>query len=276
MNPFPRHSLAAALLLGALLAPVTARADDPFLTVDPVLPRPDRPELRLSLPMPVQLDLGRFEVRNADEDGAFSDGDEPYLFVVAILADGTTIDLRDLRSSRVRLLSPTRTHGNLTSRHLDRGDVVEVPPAIGTFDATVLPIRGLPVESGRDNASVGLLVVALDEDGTPTTAANAGRAALVSGLQEELDRSVRTLARPNRERLERVLEDRVKSAISDGTMRSWWNGGAITGVLDPDDFIAAQFVQFSMTELAAGPRPFTMNFVADGVSYRVGGTIRTR
>jgi hypothetical protein len=226
-------------------------------------------------PMPVNINLWNFYLADADEDGTFSDGDEPYLFVVAIYADGTSIKLDDFGNAHVRLQSPTRTHGNIIGGHVTAGTSVAIPADVGQFHNTILPIT-LPsgnLADAKKTARVGLLVIAMEEDLTPADVVAAGRQALLDNLQTELDHAVRTLSTPDIDQLSKTISDKVRSAMEAQSLNS------LTGILagvDPDDYIGAQFALWSYADIEnAGSNgiPVDMRFEKPGVSYEVSGKV---
>jgi hypothetical protein len=229
--------------------------------------------------LPVTVRLSQFRIANPDEDGVFSDGDEPYLFVAAIFADGTTIDVSNLRAATVRIQSPAKTHGNLGLSGVGKGTYA-IPSAIGTFKTTLKPLSGLAnLDLARNLALAGIIVIAMDEDGTPTSAINKAREAFVSILQRDLNKAVRRASEPNIAQLTAKIEDAMVDAIKEDLISS--PGGFLSGlpgVVDPDDFIGAGFAMARYPEIrAAGSAgvPISMTFTKSGTRYVVNGKFST-
>jgi len=252
----------------------------------------------LSVPLPIVLQLKTFECPNADEDSFASDGDEPYLFVVAIFADGTTIDPLNFASSSARLQSPTKTHGNLNLDGVDSGPgAYSIPSATGKFETTILPTGldlidfiedGKRVDTITSAALVAIVVIAMEEDASTTSTANAGRNALVKNLQQEIDAIIHALPvsadiKLNPKKiladLKDKLEAKVKSAMTDETLSNWWNPVGWFAIADPDDKIGTAFKSFSYKQISAAGATgvgFVMDFKPSGVHYRIQGTVKVK
>ncbi|WP_421659343.1 hypothetical protein [Leptothermofonsia sp. ETS-13] len=224
--------------------------------------------------LPVTIHLSNFTCHNADEDNFYSNGDEPYLFVAAIYADGTTIQLANLANAKVRIKSPSKTHGNLGRTRVKARNSFAIPAATGLFSTSILPIAGLPDNLGKEKSTVGLIVIAMEEDATKTSAANAGQQALVNVLQKELTNAVRTVSALDVDTLRTKLSSAIRQAIKKESLSS------ITGIfsfVDPDDYIGADFAIWSYQQIEnAGSQgmPISMNFKKSGVHYQITGSIR--
>ncbi|MGB3756275.1 MAG: hypothetical protein WBA07_07865 [Rivularia sp. (in: cyanobacteria)] len=249
----------------------------PICNNDPPIPSPlPKPPVPVPGSLHVTIQLTNFTCHDADEERFYSNGDEPYLFVAAIYADGTTIKISDLGNAKVRIKSPTKTHGNLGRKGVDDGDSFSIPTSIGRFQTNILPIDGLPQSIGKEKSLVGLIVIAMEEDTTKTSAANAAQRALVKVLQKELDEAVRAVSEPNVE----VLKGKIKSAMRNAIKKESW--GSISGIfsfLDSDDYINADLATWSYKQLEdAGNNgiPINMEFKASGVRYSIKGNVKAR
>jgi hypothetical protein len=271
--------VACALTLGlgfvgsSVAIPPNGREPIPERPTTPQPPRPPQPVPANSLP--VTLQLNQFICHNADEDSFYSNGDEPYLFVAAIYADGTTIQLSNLANARVRIQSPSKTHGNLGRKNVKAGNRFAIPTATGSFSTRILPIGGLPETIAKQKSMVGIIVIAMEEDTTPTSAANAGRQALVNVLQKDLDQAIRTVSSPDVNVLKNRIASAMRQAIKQESLRSI---SGIFSVVDPDDYIGADFAMWSYQEIqnAGGAGlPINMNFKKSGVHYQVTGLVKT-
>jgi hypothetical protein len=157
------------------------------------------------MPIEISLDTLKINGEGGDED--------PYLFVVAIFADGTTVipeldfSTQTIRftNSSVRLLSPTKTHENVAGANVDVGVSFDIPAATGKFQTTIRPIgvqllnlvalTEAELRQLRQNTLVGLLVIGMEEDALPSTEAiNETRADIVDTLQNEIDSLVQDVS----------------------------------------------------------------------------------
>jgi hypothetical protein len=233
-------------------------------------------------PMPIVLHLAKFTVNKTNEGEG---DDDPYLFVVAIYADGTTVKPLDLAHSSVRLASPAKTHNNLLMDAYDneprKGKSYTIPLDIGRFETGVLPLSGLPAsliksQMHKTMSRVGILVVVMDEDNTETDAAKAARKALVNNLQKELDGAVRSMKEPDIAALQKKITDEVVSAAKKETLSNWWAPWGLFDVADPDDFIGVNFATFSYAQIAnAGLSGLPISLVCESGqgSYTITGSI---
>ncbi len=138
--------------MGAAIA-IPPTPIEPPISEGPVQP-PPTPIPAPAASMPVTLQLTKFICHNADEDSFFSNGDEPYLFVAAIYADGTTIQLGNLANATVRIQSPSKTHDNLGHNGVHAGNSFAIPSSTGHFSRSILPIGGLPESIGKSKSMV--------------------------------------------------------------------------------------------------------------------------
>jgi hypothetical protein len=279
-------------------------------------------------PMYIETKLESFIVNGANEGER---SDEPYLFVAVVYLDGTTIMPWDLAHSKVRIDSPYQTHGNILGASADAdGDIPNpgtgvpylIPEATGRFQKGILPIAGLhrfpqilalpnslkglaqtqAQTLAKDLSMVAVLVVALEEDNTPTKAIQAGRRAFEESLREELSAFVRglnSLTLPEVQKLKddpqafaEAFLDQVKSKIKAkalAAMKKWVMQNTVlvepTGILavnaiaGKDDLIGIDYRMFSYREIekaASKGLAFTLNLDdpdTDG-SYSINGKIR--
>ncbi len=222
--------------------------------------------------VPAHIRLERFFCHNADEDDFLSDGDEPYLWVVYFKADGTTVDARRLETSRATVYSPRGSHSNLGMSDVDSGRSFRVPARIGHWKTTMRPIRGLPLNLGQQLAAAGVAVVAIEQDGTPESAAEAGRRELARSLRAELNEAIRNAtAEPDFQVISARIQSRVLKTMRKEHMRSIWG---LLGAVDPDDYVGSAFTLATYREIqeaGAGGKPFKMHFRKKGVHYELHG-----
>ena len=164
--------------------------------------------------MPIVIDLQTFKLRGTGGD------EDPYLFVVAVFADGTTIfpELSAGRlifpNSRAGLAHSTgNTHENLGVEDIDPGADINIPNHVGRFERKIKPIgmdllKQLANSTGqsftpahqkslRDITYVGVLVIGMEEDAIPSTeVVNAARDQLVTEMDKAFKKVLRDVEVP--------------------------------------------------------------------------------
>src|SRR5262249_7912551 len=145
------------------------------------------------------------------------DGDNPFLYVAAVRADGTTIPAVLKPSlARVEVWIPSvQAHGDLLldpgSDSMTNGKSYRIPEAISGTDFDILPV-GLEAqdllgyEEGAAGAIVGIVVVAMKHHspfGTADSDADGGRTALRDDLQADLDSYVQSY-------IQKVIDAKLK------------------------------------------------------------------
>lgn len=248
---------------------------------------------QLFVPMPVVVDLQSLNVINADEDG---EGDEPYLLVAVIYADGTTINPADFPNSSIRIDSAQAVHNNVPHKNhygnpLKSNTWAAVPDATGRFEKTILPI-GLEFvdvagpELLKNSTRIWILVVAMEEDGTSDKAAMAARNALINGLQKEVNAAVRSMqlgqvsAAPDIAAIQARLQTEVLGAAKAETFSFMDPANAMLAlddVIDPDDLVGVAVAHISYNQiLKAGKQgvPVQMSFKKSGIQYALTGKVR--
>ena len=192
-----------------------------------------RPELLSVLPLGVDLQTLRVV--------GGGDGQEPYLFVILVYADGTTIKPAIVGknaafpNSSVRVDSPAQTHGNITSGSVNQNAEVAIPPATGHFETFIRPI-GLDLAKKFNLGSsmharlrrftrVGIAVVGLEEGSAPSTEViNEVRAEMLSEIQTQFDNILRGIQIPidnpsALDAVEKALQAAINAAIEEITDR---------------------------------------------------------
>jgi hypothetical protein len=203
-------------------------------------------------PMAIEINLTSFTVHKTNEGEG---DDDPYLFVAAFYADGTTVNAADLAHATVRLDSPSKTHNNLGmdaySDEPKSGKSYSVPIPIGHFEKVIQPIAGgLPLQMARDNSTVGILVITMEEDTTTDSAANAARKAMVDNLQKELSAAIRSF--PKKTDIPGIktrIKAKMKEAAKTETLKDWWTPWGLFDAANPDDVIGVGFATFTYTEI---------------------------
>jgi len=130
-------------------------------------------------------------------------------------------------------------------------------------------------------------VLALEEDATDDSAAQAGRDALANGLKNEVNGIIKGMKLGQTpsfdlKAIQTKLQDQAISAAKANTLSGMWNpiGAmlALDDLIDPDDFIGAGVQSFTYKELKNSPNAglkIELNMVGNGNDhYRVNGSIR--
>ncbi len=243
-------------------------------------------------PMPIQVHAGPLHILRADEE----DDEEPYVIIVLIYADGTTINLLEMGNSSVRVMATQKTHGNVwNDGDLGSGDS---PFLLEDFPAThILPIglnvlellegmdatwSSAPTQlTMMDNAFVFVLAAALEEDETTTADANAIRSTLVNAIEKEVNSAIRNIdlgVNLDLDAIEgqfntqmNVVVENVMAAVDEKTDDIIEEivltlPFSFAQAVDPDDFIGHRFEKVSYREiLDAGPAgvPFSLDIETD-------------
>jgi hypothetical protein len=231
-------------------------------------------------PMPIQIDLEELYIGNENEGG-----DEPYLFVLVCYVDGTTINPLSLPSSTIRIDCPSKTHGNVPDHDVYGNDVdtartVRIPAKTGHFESTIEPIGldfaadledcdGSLGDAMQDGTAVYILVVAMEEDGTSTSAVDAARSAVLTAIQDKANKIVQQLTLKDLragkipgfdpQEIQKQLQSKAFDAAKSETLSGPWFLPQIfpvvlAQILDPDDYIGWSLKQFTFRDvLEAGP-----------------------
>jgi hypothetical protein len=231
----------------------------------------------------VRLELDTLLVVEKNESSA----DEPYLWVVYLQVDGTTLNLANLSASFVALNAPAGSHGNLgaASDGMELDEQAAIPAAIGRFDTTLVT-NGLPQGIGETISFVAVAVVGLEEDGTSDSAAEAGHQAMINTMQTELNKAIKAGMPPDPSTITDQVQDAVKAAIKDASISvlsflpisSLFD---IAGIFDPDDFVgsafAGPFTYQQIRNAGAAGIPFMFDLSEENSNngnYRIAGRVR--
>ena len=268
-----------------------------------------QPWMYLKSPMPIEIDLEELYVGNSNESA-----DEPYLFVFVVYVDGTAIDLLYSASSHIRIDCPPKTHGNVpdTDKHgndMETGKTANIPASTGHFEKTIVPIGygladdfedadGSIGQGMKDYTSIYIVVVAMEEDNTSTSAADAARAAMLSKLQNAADATVKKLTLASLlhgeeppdfdlAKLQSEMKEEAFDAAKDATLTSgWWTPlfapVVLAEIVGPDDCVGYAYKEITLGQLlASGPGGISLNFNLANSSdwegaYTVKGRIRRK
>lgn len=123
-------------------------------------------------------------------EGDGSGNAEPYIWPVFFKVDGETFSVTDIGLiGSPTVVSTSGHHGNLGTRNVNAGDIVQIPPGVGRFQTDLKPIKildpGKRALAGRDSLPgvVGVVAVVMEEDGFPANIARSGYDALVNAVQ---------------------------------------------------------------------------------------------
>jgi|GEM_PF-3290395 len=235
--------------------------------------------------------LQSLRVEKAQEDGVFSDGDEPYLVMLGF-------------RSRFRTPSSTSVFwaGDLHELgELDSGDSAGIPPSMGFIQFPGVGIVSLAeVMSGRFPEVFGAFILCFESDATPFGAVRDLIEKLRGALQRELVRLVEdsalisdftaspaTMGKRAEEELRRTMGN-VTAAIVPSALEAI--GLWLRSFADPDDLIGHQVVMFAGVDDSLGrrlpeisgprisvgrfrPGPLELVFSGDDARYRVTGVV---
>lgn len=248
---------------------------------------------RLSRFETLEVDLRLTQLRVVAREERRGGGDEPFLWSAFVKLDGDTVDLSTITSetfgdlftaldnSSSVVVSTSGSHHNITSRNnVAAGEQLPIPDRVGRFQTQLRTIRGLdpnvPLQlpgknqpTAKELTTLGLVVVAWEQDGLKDASIEAGRTALVDTLREEIDQALATANFTDFSALEEPIAEAVEAAIRD----------AEGFVLNPDDLLGFAFQKFSYEELAAsnGQIPLSFRFTGSAdhpADYRVAGTLK--
>lgn len=220
--------------------------------------------------IPVRVKLDSLTI-NRTEDRS---GDEPYLWTFFIKVDGSGVNLSDLRNSNAIVSAGSGSQHNLTDReNLPRGTVINIPASVGEYNTCLITLRGGDPNSDfiKDNTYLAILILAFEEDASSNEAMEAGKARLLSLIQEEVTNRIislnpspvgeETIERIRREVVEEILEREVDN----------FN---IFSFIDRDDFIGNALAIFSYSTLENSSEvPLNFNVRGDGADYIIRGRI---
>ncbi len=187
-------------------------------------------------------------------------GDEPYMWNVFFIIDGTTVTLgENLKLSGTASIATTAgSHGNLAVNGVGAGQTVQVPDSVGRF-TPVLDLIRFPVSLrdslvGGISGVVGCVSVVLDQDLVADDAAEAGHQAFNAEVKRVLNELIPTLGVGNPapspddvEALSGEIGEKVRAAIlAEGSLLEDIFAGA-----DPDDVIGFKVLLFPHSALLA-------------------------
>ncbi len=221
-----------------------------------------------SIPVRVRLDSLTI---NRTED---SSGDEPYLWTFFIKVDGSGVNISDLSNSNAIVSAGAGSQHNLTDReNLPRGTVINIPGAVGEYNTCLITLRGGDPNADfiKDNTYLAILILAFEEDESSNEAMEAGKARLLSLIQEEVTNRIRSLdpSPVGEETIERIRREVVEEILE----REIGNFN-ILGLMDRDDFIGNALAIFRYSTLESSSEiSLNFNVRGDGADYTIRGRI---
>ena len=200
------------------------------------------------------------------DEGDSAGAAEPYLWAVFFKIDGTTafVDETFTLQGTAQTFSSLGNHKNLNDPSVDAGDDVAIPQQFG-FGADFIPIPLRTPVLGVTEIPwvIGCVVVLLEEDNTPGSAVEHGRAQLRIEVQDAIDRLIPTLninhQSPTPEEFDAIADTisaRVTAAVADHVGGLSWLGG----FGNMDDQIGNEIFLFTQDDfLSSGPEPIVFS-----------------
>lgn len=208
--------------------------------------------LRVSL----QLD----HIHCYDEGDGWGDA-EPYLWTVFFKVDGDGVALTDALklSGSATVVTTPGSHGNLGTSDVGAGDDVPIPSAIGEWSPPYLkpipvPDDLKPLVGGDLGGIVGVVIVLMEEDNVSDAGAEAGHAALNSGIQTALDSIIASLGFGHTDITDDDIDaymSQVQQAVTDAVQQEQSFFENIWSWLNADDVIGSKVFYFKHDDLAS-------------------------
>ncbi len=151
---------------------------------------------------------------------------EPYLWTCFFKIDGDdfAVETGSGLIGSPTIVSSNGAHGNLGDTDVDAGDDVTIPEAIGLWQTKLkpIPVNDPTVKAilGADNLPgfIGVVIVAMEQDGWPDNLAEAAYSAFVDavrlGVVKVAASFQKATAKPTQEQIQAAI-DGVKAAASD-------------------------------------------------------------
>jgi len=241
----------------------------------------------------IECRLSKFDIIAQNEDSP----DEPYLWAFYIRIDSRNINIHKPQESFVTLHNAAGSHGNLgpKSDGVELKDApLSIPTAIGKWD-TEIDTMGTMFPQIVPYCMVAILVVAIEEDGAPSTETmEKARKKLKSNLLSQLNAALRQVITDQKIDLNNLESTISYDKLMDG-MKGILAGeiimNAIAGIVinplfflgvDPDDFIgydiAGPFMLPEIISSATDKIDFNLYMAQSGDNfdgrYKVSGYIK--
>jgi hypothetical protein len=219
--------------------------------------------------------LEQLHVRDADEDGVLSDGDEPYFVSIGFRSRFQTPGSTEVFWSNV--LNDDWAAG------VNTGGVRNIPASMGLIQFNGVQRLALAdIQAGARPELLGGVIVAMESDATPFTAIRAKMLELEGFLKQELvnliEQGAIDLANPGPAIEQAISQVKTKLAPSFWEALSLW----LQSFTDPDDLIGVQPLVFAAVDPAlasvVGVEALTekgldLTFASPGVNYQVLGSV---
>ena len=221
-------------------------------------------------------------------------GDTPFLWVVLVKVDGSTVSVANYRLSNTgepTVISPPGSHHDLTAgQKLLAGTTLPIPPALGHVETTVTTVRGFPapvsgalVTTSKDATQVAFVLVALQQNDTPDNAIEAGHGAFLTALRDKIKDVLRSGGTEPVD-VQSWFKD-LQSAVHDAvraTLTTWQALTTVLGFSVSDQFVGSDYRLYSYKQLEAmaSEGRIHLNFYLPPPSgqqyYEVSGVLITR
>ena len=202
---------------------------------------------------------------------------EPYLWPVLIQIDDSTLATTEI----VAVISPSVGNARVVIKDsMAVGESAAIPTTVGILRARL--------EDNLVTQRLLLVVALLEEDESPRAAVEAGFKAFRDELRAAVIANLLALRDAEGEQLQALIDlikkrvtGRVKSAI-ENSLSGWQKTKVFAGILNLDDALGSDFVQFGKPALES--KAFTLTFESTGsllgaptaTKYQVDGQIQLK
>jgi hypothetical protein len=218
--------------------------------------------------------LEQLRVNDADEDGVFSDGDEPYLVAI-----GFRSRFRTAGSTQVfwgEMLDDDWANG------VESGDTRAIPGPMGTLEFPAVDLPTLDqIVHGTFPEVLGSLVIAMESDATPFDAVRDKVHDIEGVIRSQLTNLVEGGALdlqnpgPQIKAAVKAAQDQLTPSI--GEAIGLW----LQSFGDPDDLVGVNVLAYAAVDQSVdvqgvaklAEQGVALDFNADGVSYSVSGRV---
>lgn len=197
---------------------------------------------------------------------------EPYLWTLFFKIDGETarLDALNLRGT-ITVSRRNGEHGNLQNRNVDAGTNIPIPPSLGRWNTTLIPIPVVPPIEFTDgrvlkdiSGTIGVLCVLIEEDELSDSAAIAGYNAFCSSFEAKMNEKINGLGLSRQELSEEEIveiQDAVSETAEDAmtiasadligyTIMGWLQGPhGFISIGAPDDLVGTANFRYTHDQL---------------------------
>ena len=227
------------------------------------------------------------QLKCIDENDSVTN-DEPYIIVIPFFVDGSTVEVGAFSggggfaakpSSKVTVMKKSKTQDNIKNGddwcdEGSNGKTYSIPASAGEFSHTMKPISPEVTGPFAEKLPIaGVIVAVVEEDGSPTQAANATRDAIYNTLKDQL-----TLAMFQQKFDVNQIRQKIATQVKNAAISATIQNLSIAGIVDPDDLMGADVDTWTYDQLEAagsGGIPIKMRFKhKDDGDYEVTGKVR--